>query len=617
MINGLYEQYIAKSRYARYLPEEGRRETWSETVGRYFDFFDHLLDAEDRATLEAAVLNMDVVPSMRCLMTAGPALERDNVAGYNCSYLPVDHPRAFDELAYILMCGTGGGYSVESKYTNKLPEVAEDFYETDTTIDVVDSKIGWATGLRELISLLYSGRVPRWDTGKVRPAGSPLKTFGGRASGPAPLEELFRFTVSLFRGAAGRRLTTLECHDLCCKIADIVVVGGVRRAALISLSDVDDDAMRRAKQGAWYNTDPHRGLANNSACYSAKPDFDTFFSEWSALYESRCGERGIFSRAAAQEVAAKNGRRDVDHDFGTNPCSEIILRPNQFCNLSEVVLRAEDTEESFKQKVRLATILGTIQSTLTNFRYLRKRWADNTAEERLLGVSITGLLDNPSIAGSGDLLREARQLAVDTNAEYADKLGIPQSTAVTCVKPSGTVSQLVNSASGCHPRYSEYYVRRVRGDKKDPMSQVLIDSGVPYEDDRFNTAAYVFSFPIASPEGAVTASNMGAMEQAALWSNLQANWCEHKPSITIYYRDTEFLEVGQWVYNNFDSVSGISFLPYDDHVYPQAPYEAIDKATFEELQAAMPTSIDWDIVEHTDETAGVQTLACQGSSCDL
>ena len=617
MIEGLYESYIAKSRYARYLPEQGRRETWSETVGRYFDFFDHLLDAEDRVVLEAAVLNMDVVPSMRCLMTAGPALERDNVAGYNCSYLPVDHPRAFDELAYILMCGTGGGYSVESKYTNKLPEVAEDFYETDTTIDVVDSKIGWATGLRELISLLYSGRVPRWDTGKVRPAGSPLKTFGGRASGPAPLEELFRFTVSLFRGAAGRRLTTLECHDLCCKIADIVVVGGVRRAALISLSDVDDDAMRRAKQGAWYNTDPHRGLANNSACYSAKPDFDTFFSEWSALYESRCGERGIFSRAAAQEVAAKNGRRDVDHDFGTNPCSEIILRPNQFCNLSEVVLRAEDTEESFKQKVRLATILGTIQSTLTNFRYLRKRWADNTAEERLLGVSITGLLDNPFIAGNGDLLREARQLAVDTNAEYADKLGIPQSTAVTCVKPSGTVSQLVNSASGCHPRYSEYYVRRVRGDKKDPMSQVLIDSGVPYEDDRFNTAAYVFSFPIASPEGAVTASNMGAMEQASLWSNLQANWCEHKPSITIYYRDTEFLEVGQWVYNNFDSVSGISFLPYDDHVYPQAPYEAIDKATFEELQAAMPTSIDWDIVEHTDETAGVQTLACQGSSCDL
>jgi ribonucleoside-triphosphate reductase len=613
----LYQEYIHKSRYARYLPDKQRRETWPETVARYIEFFRDKLDDKTAAKLEAAILNMDVMPSMRCLMTAGEALERDNVAGFNCSYLPIDSPRAFDEMMYILMCGTGVGYSVETRYTEKLPEVAEEFHETDTTISIADSKVGWATGFRELISLLYSGRIPKWDTGRVRPAGSPLKVFGGRASGPAPLEDLFQFACHLFRGAAGRRLNTLECHDLCCKIADIVVVGGVRRSALISLSDVDDDAMRRAKQGAWYNTDPQRALANNSACYNEKPDFDTFLKEWVALYESRSGERGIFSRSAAQVVAAKNGRRDADQEFGTNPCSEIILRPNQFCNLSEVVLRAEDTEQSFLTKVELATIMGTLQSTLTNFRYLRKRWKDNTELEALLGVSITGVLDNPKLANDGSLLAKARELAVKTNKRWAKEFGVNQSTAITCVKPSGTVSQLVNSASGCHPRFSEYYIRRVRGDKKDPMSQALIDAGVPYEDDRFNGSAYVFSFPISSPKNAITASNMGAMEQLALWANLQENWSEHKPSITVYYRDNEFLEVGQWIYNNFDSVSGVSFLPYDDHVYPQAPYEAIDKATFQSLSKAMPDVINWNITEMEDDTVGSQELACVAGACEI
>jgi len=613
----VYQQYIHKSRYARYLPDEQRRETWPETVARYMEFFREKLDDSTAATLEAAILNMDVMPSMRALMTAGKALDRDNVAGFNCSYIAIDHPRCFDELMYILMCGTGVGYSVERQYVNKLPEVAEEFHETDTVLDIADSKVGWASGFRELISLLYSGRVPRWDTGKVRPAGSPLATFGGRASGAEPLEDLFRFSCDLFRGAAGRKLTTLECHDLCCKVADIVVVGGVRRSALISLSNLSDDRMRRAKQGEWYLTNPHRALANNSAAYTETPDFDSFLEEWTHLYQSKAGERGIFSRTAAQDVAARNGRRDATVDFGTNPCSEIILRPNQFCNLSEVVLRKEDTTESFMNKVELATILGTLQATLTNFRYLRKKWRDNTEEEALLGVSITGLLDHPSIAFDPTIQEEARLLAVEVNKEWAAKLGINQAAAVTCVKPSGTVSQLVNGASGCHPRYSDYYIRRVRGDVKDPMSQALIAADVPYELDRFNPSTYVFSFPIASPEGCETAGGMSAKRQLELWERLQKNWCEHKPSMTCYYRDSEFLEVGQWVYNNFDKISGISFLPYDDHIYQQAPYEPITKEQYEEMKKTMPTSIDWDVTETEDDTTGSQELACVGGACEI
>ena len=614
---GPYEQYIHKSRYARYLPEKQRRETWPETVARYIEFFRDKLDSQTAAKLEAAILNLDVMPSMRALMTAGEALERDNVAGFNCSYLPIDNPRAFDELMFILLCGTGVGFSVERQYVNKMPEVAEEFFDTETVIQVADSKIGWAKSFRELISLLYSGQVPKWDVSKVRPAGEPLKTFGGRSSGPDPLVDLFKFTVEVFKKAAGRKLSSIECHDLCCKVADIVVVGGVRRSALISLSNLTDDRMRRAKSGEWWMESPHRGLANNSVCYTEKPDFESFLAEWTSLFESKSGERGLFSRPAAKAIAARNGRRDPDYDFGTNPCSEIILRPNQFCNLSEIVLRSNDTRESFLQKVEIATILGTLQATLTNFRYLRKCWADNTQDEALLGVSITGVMDNTKISGDAELLAEARELSVAVNETWAAKLGINQSTAITCVKPSGTVSQLVNSASGCHPRFSKYYVRRVRADKRDPMSTALIDAGVPYEEDKFNPATWVFSFPMKAPARSVTTSEMGAMEQLRVWSVLQEHWCEHKPSITVYYKDSEFLEIGQWVYNNFDTVSGISFLPYSDHSYVQAPYEEIDEKTYKELLKTMPKTINWDINEYEDMTEGAQNLACVAGACEV
>ena len=540
-----YQQYIHKSRCARYLPEEKRRETWEETVNRYINFWSDrgALNDFDVSEMYDAIHKLDVMPSMRALMTAGEALDRDNVAGFNCSYLPIDHPKAFDELMYVLLCGTGVGYSVERQYIQKLPEVAEDFHDTDTVINVADSKIGWAKSFRELVSLLYSGQVPQWDVSRVRPAGSALKVFGGRASGPEPLLDLFRFTVALFREAAGRKLSSIECHDLCCKIAQIVVVGGVRRSALISLSNLTDDRLRRCKHGQWWVDEPQRGLANNSACYTEKPDFEAFLNEWTSLYESRSGERGVFSRVASQKQAEKNGRRDATFDFGTNPCSEIILRPYQFCNLSEVVVRHDDTLASLKRKVRVATILGTLQATLTDFRYLRNIWKTSTQEEALLGVSLTGIMDHPLLSGRQDKsklkrwLMEMRNEAIVTNEQWAKKLGINASTAITAVKPSGTVSQLVDSASGIHPRYSSQYTRRVRADSRDPLCSVLEAAGVPVEDDLMSPSTRVFSFPIAAPEGAVTASEMGAMEQLELWEIYQDYWCEHKPSMACYYRD--------------------------------------------------------------------------------
>lgn len=618
-----YQQYIHKSRYARYLPEEKRRETWEETVDRYVDYWGSYLPSLEKQRVRKAIYDMDVMPSMRALMTAGEALDRDNVAGFNCSYLPIDHPKAFDEMMYVLMCGTGVGFSVERQYVQKLPEVAETFHETDTVINVADSKIGWAKSFRELVSLLYSGQIPRWDVSRVRPSGSPLRVFGGRASGPDPLLELFRFAVELFQGAAGRKLSSVECHDLCCKIAQIVVVGGVRRSALISLSNLTDDRLRRCKSGQWWVDNPQRGLANNSACYTEKPDFEAFLNEWTSLYESRSGERGVFSRVASQKQASLNERRDATYDFGTNPCSEIILRPYQFCNLSEVVVRPCDTLSDLKRKVRIAAILGTLQATLTDFRYLRNIWKVNTEEEALLGVSLTGIMDHPMLSGRGDKnelrkwLRAMRQEAIKTNGEWALRLGISPSTAITAVKPSGTVSQLVDSASGIHPRYSSQYIRRVRADSRDPLCTVLEAAGVPVEDDVMSPSTKVFSFPIASPKGAVTASDMGAMEQLDLWEIYQDEWCEHKPSMTCYYRDNEFLEVGQWLYNKFDKVSGISFLPYSDHTYQQAPYEPIDNKTYKQLVKDFPTSIDWDISEESDMTEGSQQLACTGNNCEL
>jgi ribonucleoside-triphosphate reductase len=623
MIMDVYQSYIHKSRYARYLPDEKRRETWGETVGRYINYFKDRGSLDDKTGVELynAIYNMDVMPSMRALMTAGEALDRDNVAGFNCSYITIDHPRAFDEMMYILMCGTGVGFSVERQYIQKLPEIAEEFHATDTTIHVADSKIGWAKSYRELVSLLYSGQLPSWDVSKVRPAGAALRTFGGRASGAEPLVELFQFTVDTFRRAAGRKLSSIECHDICCKIAQIVVVGGVRRSALISLSNLTDDRIRRAKHGQWWVETPHRGLANNSACYTEKPDFEAFLNEWSSLYESRSGERGFFSRVASQRQAAKNGRRDPDQEFGTNPCSEIILRPNQFCNLSEVVVRADDTADDLKRKVRLASILGTLQATLTDFRYLRSKWQQNTAEEALLGVSMTGIMDskltNGYNKGLPTLLEALKNEAIKTNKEWAKKLGINQAAAITCVKPSGTVSQLVDSASGIHGRFADHYIRRVRADVRDPLCEVLKEAGVPHEVDITSPTTLVFSFPQKAPKGSVIASSQTGMEQLELWNVYQKHWCEHKPSITVYYTDDEFLNIGNWLYNNFDDCSGVSFLPYSDHTYQQAPYEAIDEATYKELKKASPSNIEWNITENSDVTEGAQTLACTGGACEI
>jgi len=621
-----YQAFIHTSRYARWLDDEGRRENWGETVGRYINNL--VMGKVPQGTLEElrdAITDLSVMPSMRALMTAGPALDRDNTAGYNCSYLPVDDPKSFDEAMFILLCGTGVGFSVERQFITNLPEVPDTMFNSDTTVIVKDSKEGWAKALRQVIALLYSGEIPKWDVSKVRPAGAKLKTFGGRASGPAPLIDLFNFAVRIFINAKGRKLSSMECHDLMCKIGEAVVVGGVRRSAMISLSNLSDDRMRHAKSGAWWENNPQRALANNSVSYTEKPDSLSFMREWMALVESGSGERGIFNREASKKQAAKNGRRDAAFDFGTNPCSEIILRPYQFCNLTEVVVRATDTVETLENKVRLATILGTIQSSYTKFPYLRKIWQRNTEEERLLGVSLTGIMDNPLMTtknkGLESTLEHLKSVAVATNAEWADRLGIPVSAAITCVKPSGTVSQLVDSASGIHARHSPYYVRTVRGDNKDPLTQFMKDQGIPNEPDVMKPeATTVFSFPMKAPEGAVCTADMTAIEQLEMWLAYQRAWCEHKPSVTINVKAEEWFEVGAFVYKYFDEMSGVSFLPFSEHTYQQAPYQDVGKSDYEELLSLMPTSINWSKLseyEVEDNTAGSQTLACSGDSCEI
>ena len=622
-----YQSFIHKSRYARWLDSEGRRETWDETVNRYVDFFVEREQLNENEALELfnAIHNLEVMPSMRCMMTAGEALKRDNVAGFNCSYLHIDHPRAFDELMYVLMCGTGVGFSVERNFIAKLPEVAETFHKTSSTIVVSDSKLGWASAFRELIAMLYAGKLPEWDMSRVRPAGARLKTFGGRASGPEPLQDLFQFCVGVFQKAAGRKLTSIECHDVCCKIADIVVVGGVRRSALISLSNLSDQRMSKAKSGQWWVDQGQRRLANNSVAYTEKPDFEAFLTEMKNLYESKSGERGLFSRVAAQKIAGRNGRRDAEHDFGTNPCSEIILRSNEFCNLSEVVVRADDTLEVLKEKVRKATIIGTLQSTLTDFRYLRVRWKRNTEEEALLGVSLTGIMDHAVLGDANNpelatWLEEMRNVSIQTNKDWAEKLGVNASAAITCVKPSGTVSQLVDSASGIHPRFSKHYIRRVRSDKKDPLAVYMEQAGFPVEKDVMNDSTVVFSFPVKAPESSTCVKEVGAMEQLALWKTYQNHWCEHKPSVTVYYTDSEYFKVAQWIWDNFDLCSGISLLPTSDHVYQQAPYEDIDENQYEKLVAAMPQNVNWEELsqfEKEDNTTGSQELACVGGACEI
>ena len=622
-----YQSFIHKSRYARWLEEEGRRETWSETVGRYMEYLvqPRLNDTEIVRQIEEEILGLGIAPSMRALMTAGKAMTRDNTCAYNCSYLPVDDPKSFDEAMFILLCGTGVGFSVERQYISKLPEVPDVLFDSHDTIVVADSKEGWAKAYRKLLAILWAGEIPNWDTSRVRPAGAKLKTFGGRASGPAPLEDLFNFTVATFKGAVGRKLSSLECHDIMCKIGEVVVVGGVRRSAMISLSNLSDDRMRHAKSGAWWENDPQRALANNSVAYTEKPDSLSFMREWMALVESGSGERGVFNREASKKQAAKNGRRDHNHDFGTNPCSEIILRPYQFCNLTECVVRATDTIEDLERKVRLATILGTIQSTYTHFPYLRKKWTDNTEEERLLGVSMTGIMDNPLMTlknnGLEKTLEHLRNVAIDTNNEWAKRLGIPVSTAITCVKPSGTVSQLVDSASGIHARHSHYYIRTVRGDNKDPLTKLMIDAGVPNAPDVMKPdATTVFSFPVKAPDNAVVTEDMTAIEQLELWLAYQRNWCEHKPSVTINVRKDEWFEVGAFVYKYFDEMSGVSFLPYNEHTYRQAPYQEIGKSEYTQLLELMPKNIDWSKLsdyEKEDTTAGSQTFACSGDACEI
>lgn len=622
-----YQRFISLSRYARWLPEENRRETWEETCARFVDNIVKPkisnIAPEIVSEIKDAMLGLEVMPSMRSVMTAGQAAARDNTCMYNCSYMPVDDPKSFDEAMFILLCGTGVGFSVERQYIQKLPEVPEKLFDSDTVIAVKDSKEGWAKAYRQLLAMLWSGEIPKWDVSKVRPAGAKLKTFGGRASGPDPLVDLFRFSIAVFKKAAGRKLTSIECHDIMCKIGEVVVVGGVRRSAMISLSNLSDDRMRHAKSGQWWDTAPHRALANNSVAYTDKPDAESFMREWLALVESKSGERGIFNRTASQKQAARNGRRDADYAFGTNPCSEIILRPYQFCNLSEVVVRATDTIDDLKRKVRLAAILGTIQSTYTHFPYLRKVWRDNTEAERLLGVSLTGIMDNKltNNTGAAELLDTLRQVAIDTNKEWANKLGIGQSAAVTCVKPSGTVSQLVDSASGIHSRHSEYYIRTVRGDNKDPLTQLMKASGVPNEPCvmKPNTTT-VFSFPQKSPEGAITRNDMTAIDQLELWLTYQRHWSEHKPSVTVTVRDDEWVEVGAWVFKHFDEVSGISFLPHSDHTYKQAPYQECSEREYLDLLSLMPDVIEWSdlkFYEIEDSTTGSQTMACVAGSCEI
>lgn len=625
-----YSEYIHKSRYARWVPELGRRENWDETVHRYISFFAPRIPKSERETisqeLEDAILGMEVMPSMRSLMTAGPALEKDNCAGYNCSYIAVDDPRAFDEAMYISMCGTGVGFSVERQYVNQMPVVAENFYPTDTIIKVKDSKIGWANAFRQLIALLYGGSIPKWDISQIRPAGSILKTFGGRASGPEPLEQLFRFTVRLFQNAAGRKLTSIECHDLMCFVADIVVSGGVRRSAMISLSNLSDERMRNAKNGQWWIENDQRRLANNSVAYTEKPEMGTFMKEWFTLYESRSGERGIFNREGARKHAAKNGRRKTEGiDFGVNPCGEILLRPKGFCNLTEVVIRPEDTKASIKKKIRKAAILGTLQSTLVDFRYLRKEWQRNAEEERLLGVSFTGIMDNKMMATNGPelakLLDEFREYAIEINKEWAEKLGINVAAAITCIKPSGTVSQLVDSSSGIHTRFAHYIERAVREDRKNPIAAFMRSVGVKCEPDVTKPNDIdVFYFPLVSPDDSICRNDLNAIQQLELYLTYKLHWTEHNPSCTIYVRESEWLKVASWVFEHFDAIGGVSFLPFSDHIYKQAPYTEVTAEEYANLLAESPSQIDWKgltTFEKEDQTTGMKEFACSSGTCEL
>ena len=631
----LYQNFIHVSRYARWVEDEKRRETWGETVNRYVDFMCDeqcagKVSAHFKKQIRDAILNLEVMPSMRAMMTAGTALKKDNAAGFNCCYVALDDVRAFDEALYLLMCGCGVGFSSERQFVNQLPPVPCDLKDVDDVVTVADSKTGWAKSYRELLKFLYEGKIPKWDISKLRPAGAPLKTFGGRASGPGPLVDLFKFTIETFKIAAdegGRKLQSLECHDLMCKIGEVVVSGGVRRSALISLSNPSDDRMRHAKSGEWWKTDPQRSMANNSAAYTEKPDMDTFMREWLALFQSKAGERGIFNRQAIQKHAEKFGRRDPNYEFGLNPCGEIGLRSAGMCNLTEVVVKPDDDIDELRRKVKIATILGTLQASCTNFRYLRSIWKKNVEEEALLGVSLTGILDNELTSGRkgmdrlADALDQLRLYTREINAEWADKIGINRSAATTCVKPSGTVSQLVNTSSGIHPRFSHNFIRRVRVDKKDPLAQFMMEQGFPWADDVTQPEHHVvFEFPIAAPPNAVVSEDLKALDHLELWLAYRQHWTEHNPSATIYLREHEWLDAAAWVYRNFDEIGGLTFLPYSGHSYRQAPYEEIDEDTFKELEKKMPKTVDWTLLaefEKEDHTISAKEYACTGDHCEV
>lgn len=622
-----YQSYIHASRYARWLEDKERRETWDETVDRWWNYMTGKFPVlSNRQDVKAAIYDLEVVPSMRTIMTAGEALDRNHVAAYNCSFLAVDDPKSFDEALLVLMCGTGVGFSVEHQFVSKLPEVPADIHPTDEVIEVGDSKEGWAKALRQIISRLYAGEIPSWDVSKVRPSGARLKTFGGRASGAEPLENLFKFTIGIFKKAAGRKLTSLECHDLMCQVAAAVVVGGVRRSAMISLSDLNDDRMRHAKMGNWWNEQVNRSYANNSISFTERPDMGSFLREWSAIYESKSGERGIFNREAAKAKAAAIGR-EVRDDFGTNPCGEISLRSKQFCNLSEVIIRETDGTEDLKRKVEIATIIGTIQSALVDFKYLSPKWKKNSEEERLLGVSLTGIFDHKIMGGQGEYeksvlsttLEQLRDITREVNKEWAEKLGIPASKAITTIKPSGTVSQLVNSGSGIHPRYAKHYIRRVRADVKDPLADWMKERGVPCEVDVYNPQNVVFSFPMASADNSLTRHDVSAIEHLELWLTYRKHWTDHNPSVTIYVGDDEWAEVGAWVWKHWDEVCGVSFLPREDdnHTYAQAPYEEITQEQYAELKEKMPVLDFSEYTEVYDNTTSSQELACTAGICEI
>lgn len=622
-----YQSYIHVSRYARWLEDKERRETWSETVDRWWNYMtDKFPVLAERQDVKVAIHDLEVVPSMRTIMTAGEALDRNHVAAYNCSFLAVDDPKAFDEALMVLMCGTGVGFSVERQFISKLPEIPSELVETDEVVVVGDSKEGWAKAFRKIISRLYAGEIPKWDTSKVRPAGARLKTFGGRASGAEPLENLFKFAINTFTKASGRKLNSLECHDIMCQVAAAVVVGGVRRSAMISLSNLSDDRMRHAKMGNWWNDQVNRSYANNSISFTEKPDMGSFLREWSALYESKSGERGIFNREAAQAKAESIGRESRS-DFGTNPCGEISLRSRQFCNLSEVVIRETDGVGDLEKKTEIATIIGTIQSALVDFKYLSPNWKKNSEEERLLGVSLTGIFDHKIMSGQGEYeksvlggtLEKLRNITRDVNKEWAEKLGINPSKAITTVKPSGTVSQLVNSGSGIHPRYAKHYIRRVRADVKDPLATWMKEKGVPCEVDVYNPQNLVFEFPMASASNSMTRHDIGAIEHLELWLTYRNKWTDHNPSVTIYVGEDEWAEVGAWVWKHWDEVCGVSFLPREDdnHSYAQAPYEEVTEDQYKKLQAAMPVIDFAEYTEVLDNTTSSQELACTAGVCEI